>query len=107
METRSGCQRRHCTPGTLQVCAGRASAQASTAHVVSLPRLDLALREDFPEADPVIRAVEEDIDGCDTLFPCRLLLKEGFPSKGMRRWLGVTLVEGAWESRTGTADVGW
>ena len=48
--------------------------------------MDLALRERFPEADPVVRALEEACDGCDTLLAGRLLSKEGFPSKGRRRW---------------------
>ena len=61
----------------------------STAHVVSLPRLDLAVREGFPEADPVVRAVEEDCDGCDTLFAGHRLLKKGVSIEGKAALVGV------------------
>ena len=108
METGSGCQRRHCTSGTLQVRQGRASSQASTAHVVSLPWLYLAVREGFPEAHPVVRALEKPCGGCDTLFAGHLLLKKrGFHRREGGVGRGVTLVEGHSESWTETADVGW
>ena len=43
----------------------------------------------FPEADPVVRALGEACDGCDTIFAGRLQLKEGVSVEGKVALVGV------------------